>query len=123
MTGRKDPRSFIAVHDDIVNHPKVEALSDAAFRHLIRLWGHCNKFRTDGIVSDAKVREKGPKVFRELTTAPYPDSDPLVIPTGEGRWECRDYLKHQWSAQEIEERAAKNRENGAKGGRPRKPRP
>jgi hypothetical protein len=120
MARRKDTRAFIAVHDDIVNHPKIEALSDAAFRHLIRLWGHCNKFRTDGYVSEAKAKEKGPKVFKELTTPAYPGAAPLVIPTSDGRWECRDYLKHNWSAEEIEEQAAKNRANGAKGGRPPK---
>jgi hypothetical protein len=120
---RKDPRAFIAIHDDIVNHPKIEPLSDAAFRHLIRLWGYCNKFRTDGIVSEAKVREKGARVFRELTSPAYPGAEPLVIPADGGYWECRDYLKHQWSAEEIQEQAERNRINGSKGGRPPKPKP
>jgi len=120
---RKDPRPFIAVHDDIVNHPKIEALSDPAFRHLIRLWGYANKFKTDGIITELKAKEKGLKVFKELTTAAWPGAEPLLKPLGDGRWECHDYLSHNPSAQEIAERHEKNRANGAKGGRPRKTEP
>ncbi|WP_144627593.1 hypothetical protein [Arthrobacter woluwensis] len=108
MARRKDPRPFIAVHDDIVNHPKIEALSDPAFRHLIRLWGYANKFKTDGIITELKAKEKGLKVFKELTTAAWPGAEPLLKPLGDGRWECHDYLRHNRSAAELQELAEAN---------------
>jgi hypothetical protein len=120
MARRKDPRPFIAVHDDIDGHPKIEPLSDAAFRHLVRLWGWCHRFGTDGIVPETRLKAKGPKIFKELTTPAYPGANPLAIPATEGMWEMRDYLKHQWSQAEIDEQAARNKANGARGGRPRK---
>lgn len=117
---RKDPRPFIAVHDDIVNHPKIEALSDKAFRHLIRLWGHSNKFGTDGVLSEAKVKEQGARVFKELTSPAWPGAEPLIQQQQDGWWVCHDYLNHNPSAAELEAIREKNRANGAKGGRPRK---
>lgn len=113
MARKKDGRSYITVHDAILDHPKVEALSDAAFRHLIGLWGYCNRMRTDGMVSAARAKERGPKVFRELTAE-------LLELQPDGRFYCHDYLNHQWSKEEIETRAKVKQENGAKGGRPPK---
>lgn len=120
MARQKDRRAFIAVHDEVVDHPKVEGLSDAAFRHLMRLWGRSHKDNMDGYVTDALARSKGPKVLKELTTPAYPGAEPLLEPKGEGLWYCHDYLEHQWSAAEREEMAERSRENGRKGGRPRK---
>ena len=105
MARRKDQRPFIAVHDDIVNHPKMEPLSDKAFRHIIRLWGYSNKFKTDGIVTDAKAREKGDKVLAELSSPAWPGANPLLKKLDDGRWECHDYLKHNRSAAELQELA------------------
>ena len=113
---RKDGRSYITVHDDMMDHPKIEAISDTAKVHLVRLWGYCNKFRTDGIVPGSKAKEKGPGVFKQLTTG----ATPLLISLEDGTYYCHDYVKHQWTKQEIEDQAQKNRDNGKLGGRPRK---
>lgn len=98
---RKDGRSYITLHDDMMNHPKIEALTDSAKVHLIRLWGYCNKFRTDGIVSAAKAKEKGSGVFKQLTAEP----EPMLILQDDGTFYCHDYLKHQWSKAEIEKQS------------------
>lgn len=118
MVRRKDKRSFITVHDDMMNHPKIKRLSDPTKVHLVRLWGYCNKFRTDGRVTAVDAKEQGPKVFKELTAGAAPFLEPIEDP--EYDFYCHDYLEHQWSKQEIEDQAAANRTNGAKGGRPRK---
>jgi hypothetical protein len=118
---RKDPRPFIAVHDDIHNHPKVVGLSDAAFRLLHKLWCETHRFGLDGVVTEAQAKARGPKVFRELTAPAYPGAAPLLEPLEDGTWYCHDYTSHQWTAAELEDMAAKNRANGARGGRPRKP--
>lgn len=46
-------------------HPKVESLSDGAFRSLIRLFGYCARQLTDGIVSQ--------RAFDRLCTKEYQD--------------------------------------------------
>ena len=116
MTRKRDGRTFISVHDEMMDHPKIEALSDTAKVHLVRLWGYCNRHRTDGIVSAGKAKDKGAAVFKQLTSGP----EPMLIQLDDGTYYCHDYLKHQWSKAEIEAQAEKNRANGAKGGRPRK---
>lgn len=120
MTRKKDGRSYITVHDAIDDHPKIEVLSDAAFRHLIRLWGHSNRMRTDGLFTAERVKAKGPKVFKELTTELVPGRGPLFELQPDGRYYAHDYLNHQWSREEIEERSRVKKENGARGGRPPK---
>lgn len=117
---RKDPRSFIPIHDDAMDHPKLEAMSDAAKVHWIRLTGWCNRHRTDGMLPATKAKEKGPRVFKELTTEHIPGRGPMLELQPDGRYYCHDYLKHNWSVSEIEEAAKKNQENGKLGGRPRK---
>lgn len=113
MTRRKDPRSFITVHDDIMNHPKIKRLSDPAKVHLLRLWGYCNKFRTDGRVTTTDAKEQGPKVFKELTTGATPFLETIEDP--EYDFYCHDYLNHQWSKKEIEDEAADKKKSGALG--------
>ncbi|WP_160141479.1 hypothetical protein [Arthrobacter sp. SLBN-83] len=102
-----------------MDHPKIEAMSDTAKVHWLRLTGWCNRMRTDGYVSAAKAKERGPKVFKELTTELVPGRGAMLEAQPDGRYRLHDYLNHQWSKEEIELQAAKNRENGAKGGRPR----
>ena len=119
MARKKDGRSYITVHDGILDNPKIEPISDAAFRHLIGLWGYCNRLRTDGMVYADRAKAKGPKVLRELTTEYLPGRGPLLELQPDGRYYCHDYLNHQWSKDEIEKRAQIKRDNGAKGGRPK----
>jgi len=106
-----------------MDHPKIEAMSDTAKVHWLRLTGWSNRQRTDGLVSAAKVKERGTKVFRELTTELVPDRGPMLELQPDGRYYIHDYLNHQWSKSEIEDAAKRNRENGSKGGRPRKEEP
>lgn len=120
MTRQKDGRSYITVHDDAMDHPKIEAMSDTAKVHWLRIMGWCNRQRTDGMVSAAKVKDRGPKVFKELTTELVPGRGPMLELQPDGRYYCHDYLNHQWSKEEIEKRAAVKAANGAKGGRPKK---
>ena len=120
MARRKDPRPFIALHDDVHNGPKFAGLSDAAFRLIVSLWCDTHRFKLDGVVTEAQAKARGPKVFRELTTPAYPGAAPLLEPGGDGLWYCHDYTEHQWTAAELDDMAERNRANGAKGGRPRK---
>lgn len=110
---RFDNRAYITVHDGMPENPKIEPLSDAAFRLLIELWTYSNRNTTDGKVTAVRTKSRGPKARKELVNGG------LLEELDDGRYYCHDYLKHQKSKAEIEEASRRAKENGAKGGRPR----
>lgn len=108
-----DLRTFIRVHDGMPDHPKIEALSDAAFRLLVETWCWCSKNRTDGRVPAASWKKRGTaRARKELI-------DVGLAHHGEtaGDVEMHDYLKHQRSAAEIDELTRKRQEAGQRGGK------
>ncbi|CRK59045.1 hypothetical protein [Alloactinosynnema sp. L-07] len=115
----RDERTFIAVHDGIEDHPKIAELSDAAFRLLVTTWGYCSRYTTDGFVKDAVWRKRGtPKARRELEAelVHKPGHDcPKCPPVPPGYVRFHDYLEHQRSAKDIEERQEQKREAGRRG--------
>lgn len=105
-----DPRSFIKIHDNIEENPKVEALSDKAFRHLIGLWCYCSRNWTDGKVSGATMRRKTtPATLRNLIDAGLVERD------GDD-YQMHDYLEHQRSRAAMEELSAARAAAGKRGG-------
>lgn len=109
----RDERTYITVHDGLPDHPKIDGLSDAAFRLLITMWCWCSRNRTDGKVKAASWSKRGTaKARRELIAAG------LVVADGED-FAMHDYLEHQRSAQEIEDLSAVRRLAGSKGGKAR----
>lgn len=106
----RDTRTYITLHDGMPEHPKVEPLTDRAFRDLVSLWCWCSRNRTDGKVPTAVwMKRAGAKIRAELIAAG------LVEETAEGAL-MHDYLEHQRSAAEIDELSAKRRDAGSKGG-------
>jgi hypothetical protein len=90
-----DDRTYIRVHDGMDEHPKVEPLSDAAFRLLMTGWFYCSRNRTDGQIRNVVWQKRGTaKARRELVEAG------LVVPH-DGYVLMHDYLEHQRSAEEI----------------------
>lgn len=120
-----DARTYIRVHDGMDEHPKIEALSDAAFRALHRCWGYASRNLTDGRLTDTawRNRAKTPKVRRELVDAGLvheadhdcPHEDCQTAPSG--HVQMHDYLDWQRSAEEVAELKRKRAEAGAKGGK------
>ena len=47
--------TWVRLDDVFVDHPKVEALSDAAFRLHVRAMSYCARFSTDGEIPRAKA--------------------------------------------------------------------
>lgn len=99
-----DPRTYIRVHDGMPDHPKVDPLSDKAFRLLVGCWCWSSRHLTDGAMPAAAWRKRGTaKARKELIAAG------LVEETPDGM-RFHDYLEHQRSAKEVEEfRAAKGK--------------
>ena len=109
MPSEKDERTYIRVHDGMPDHPKVEALSDKAFRLLIATWCWCSRHLTDGRVPLAVWRKRGtPKARRELV-------DAGLVEMHDDHVMMHDYLDHQRSAEEVAERKAAKRRAGALG--------
>lgn len=104
-----DTRTFIRVHDGIADHPKVEPLSDKAFRLLIETWAWCSRHHTDGRVPLATWNKRSSaKARAELM------SSGLATMVGEFV-EMHDYLEHQRSAEEIAEAIAAKQDGGVFG--------
>ncbi|TFV90416.1 hypothetical protein [Blastococcus sp. CT_GayMR16] len=123
-----DPRTYIRVHDGMDEHPKIEPLSDAAFRLLHKCWAYCSRQKTDGRLTDAAWQNRGTaKARQELVDAglvhlpgfecPHPAED--CPPAPGGHVQMHDYLDWQRSAAEIEELSRKRSEAGRRGGRAR----
>lgn len=90
-----DDRTYIRVHDGLDEHPKVEPLSDGAFRLLLTCWFYCSRNRTDGQITQAVWKKRGtPKTRRELI-------DAGLVKDYADRVEMHDYTEHQRTAEEI----------------------
>jgi hypothetical protein len=92
-----DDRTYIRVHDGMDDHPKIEPLSDKAFRSLFRLWFWCSRHLTDGLVPQPIwERRADPKVRKELLAAGLAERV-------DGGVQMHDYLEHQRSAAQVDE--------------------
>lgn len=100
---------YIRVDVLLPEHPKIEGLTDKAFRALVTLWCYCGRQRTDGIVTRRQWEAWPPKVRAELVTAG------LARPLGTGDSHVmHDFLEHQRSREEIDELSARRSEAGKK---------
>lgn len=112
MPDQKDPRPYFIVTNEFPRHPKTRALSNAAFRAVIELWGYCNEGLTDGYIPAQLIAREYPRVKKELLESGYMEK------AGKG-YVMHDYLDHQKSSEEIDALRAKKRAAGAKGGKVR----
>lgn len=105
-----DPREFIRLHAGMPEHPKVDPLSDAAFRCLIEAWCLCRRSRNDGHIPIATWRKKWKaRARKELVEAGLVvlETDAAVM---------RDWLEHQPSVAELDAKRSAKAEAGRKGG-------
>lgn len=102
---------WVTKDDQFPEHPKVWALSDAAYRLHDAAIHYCNRYLTDGRVPASKVRSLVPR-FRPAALAELTDRA-MWLPLANGDWEIHDYL--DWNKSRAEIAAA--REARSKGGR------
>jgi hypothetical protein len=105
-----DPREFIRLHAGMPEHPKVDPLSDAAFRCLIEAWCLCRRTRNDGRIPVGTWQKKWKaKARKELIDAGLVvlDKDAAVM---------RDWLEHQPSVEDLDLKRQARIEAGRKGG-------
>jgi len=116
----RDERLYQTYPIDFHRHPKVTRLSDAAFRAFVAMNGEARIANNDGQFDavDAEFMWDA-AVLAELVMS-HP-TRPLVMRV-DNQYVIRDYSEHQLTNADRERLAEISRKNGAKGGRPRKPR-
>lgn len=114
MAAEKDQRTYIRIHDGMPDHPKIEGLSDAAFRLLVTTWCWSSRHLTDGRVPAGSWSKRGDEESRtELLATGLAD----VLDDGSVR--MHDYTDHQRTAEEVQRIKEARREAGSKGGKAR----
>jgi hypothetical protein len=107
----KDTRTYVRIHDGMPDHPKVDGLSDAAFRLLVTMWCWCSRHLTDGQIPKATWEKRGKlKIRDELVVAG------LVDVREDGSVCMHDYTDHQRTAEEVRQLREARREAGRMGG-------
>lgn len=106
-----DPREFFRVHAGFDEHPKINPLSDAAFRAIIEAYGLCKRTRNDGRIPLATWRKKWkPKPRAELVDAGLIDIEPDAAVV-------HGWLNWQPSVAELDAKRDARTEAGRKGGK------
>lgn len=110
MPDEKDQRTYIRVHDGMPDHPKIVGLSAASKWGIVAMWCYCSRNLTDGRVPGPIAAREGKRVLTELAAAG-------LIEASGSDWVCRDYTKHQRTADEVAEMREKRRFAGSLGGK------
>jgi len=95
---------WVKLDDNAMDHPKILALSDGAFRLWLRGMTYCRKHLTDGIITHLAVktfRESKASRVKELTTAPEPGVAALWSPC-DGGYVMHDYLHWNDSREHVQ---------------------
>jgi general stress protein YciG len=108
----KDARTYIRVHDGMPDHPKIDNLSDAAFRLLVTMWCWCSRHLTDGRVPAGTWQRRGTTKARAELVAAH-----LADVAADGSVLMHDYTDHQRTADEVRALREKRAEAGRKGGK------
>lgn len=106
----KDYRTYVRIHDGMPDHPKVDGLSDAAFRLLVTLWCWCSRHLTDGAIPPAVWRKRADAAVRDELVEVG-----LVDVTEDGSVQMHDYTQHQRTAEEVQAIREARSESGAVG--------
>jgi hypothetical protein len=100
----------VRIHDGMPDHPKVDGLSDAAFRLLVTMWCWCSRHLTDGQIPKATWEKRGKqKVRDELVAAGLADL------REDGSVCMHDYTQHQRTAEEVQAIRESRSESGSVG--------
>jgi hypothetical protein len=110
----KDDRLYARLVLDFADHPKIQPLSDAAFRCLIEATLWSRKHMTDGFLSRRLALARWlPEVLLELASNDL--HNPSLIEADEG-WYIHDFAAHQSTKAEIEALREARKSAGQRGG-------
>lgn len=112
---RKDSRLFARIDLDYADHPKIEALSDAAFRAHLTMILYSRKYLTDGRIPSRVANRFGSESLAELLS--NDEENPSLVLLDDGSYLLHGFVDMQETKAEVARRSAVNRENGSRGGR------
>jgi hypothetical protein len=101
---------WVNLDDKFTEHPKVDSLSDAAFRLHVAGICYCNRLRTDGLISYDRIARLVPRFHKKaldelLTKGIWYDRFQIQV------YEIHDYLQWNDSRDEIDAFREKQRQN------------
>jgi hypothetical protein len=111
----KDKRLYMTFPIDFDEHPKVEPLSDAAFRTFVAMNGYSRRQKLDGRIPTVVARKKWRVRALSELVASHPER-PLVMIDGKD-YVLRSYEEHQFTTADEEELHEKRSKAGAMGGK------
>lgn len=112
--------TWVKLDDNFTDHPKVDALSDAAFRLHVAALCYCNRHLTDGFVPAAALGKLTPHARPGLSASELVAKGTWF--EAQGGFQVHDYLDFQESAEQVKARrkddADRKREARKKGRSP-----
>lgn len=114
MARAKDKRLFARLDLDYADHPKIVALSDAAFRAHVEMILYARKYMTDGVIPKRVANRFGTESLSELLA--NDEKAPSLIDLGDGDYLLHGYADMNETKSEVEHRTRVNIENGRRGG-------
>jgi hypothetical protein len=109
---------WVNLDDQLPEHPKVDGLSDLAFRLYIAGICYANRHLTDGFIPADRVRRLVPK-FKQVALDELTDRAMWLPSPGKRGWLIRDYLDWNRSREQIEAERERKSKGGRKGAQAR----
>ena len=109
-----DKRLFARIDLDYADHPKIEKLSDAAFRAHVSMILYSRKYMTDGIIPKRVANRLANGSLSELLA--NDEESPSIIELEDGDYLLHGYADMNETREVIERRSRANSENGRRGG-------
>lgn len=111
----RDQRLYMTFPIDFWMHPKIEPLSDAAFRVFVEMNGYSRMQLLDGRIPRTYADRKWRKRALGELCANHPERPSLTVDGDD--YVIWNYAEHQSTAADIEDLRAKRAAAGSKGGR------
>lgn len=111
----RDPRPFVTYPINYTGHPRVESLSDPAFRVWHEMMDHSRVHGLDGVILQPVAEKRWPKkALAELVRGV--DERPLVS-LSDGAYRIRSYDEHQFTTADAQALSKKRADAGREGGK------
>jgi len=98
--------NYVRIDVNMPGHPKIAGLSAAAKWTLVELWCWCGNYLTDGFVPEASWERIGTQRDRAAILAAG------LAEQADGGYRMHDYLEHQRSRAEVDEKRSQRSEAG-----------
>lgn len=117
----RDQRLYMTFPNDFHRHPKLQKLPVEVRWTFVEMVGEARLADNDGRFTAEDAEFMWPIGHLDALAASHPTRPLVVREQDGGDYVIRDYAEHQQTRAERERLAEVSRENGRKGGRPRKP--